>query len=134
MKTPSRFIVIDDDSVSNMLCRLTIKKTEHQLEIETFDIPEKGFEYIMSEYSKTGNDTPTVLFLDINMPTWTGWEFLENYDKLDEKIKRQIKIYMLSSSVDPKDKERARDDRNVVDYIVKPVNSKIVSDIIINSN
>jgi len=129
MKTPTRFIVIDDDSINNMVCRIVIKSAMGQSEIQTFIDPETGFRYIEKEYDDSENAIPTVLLLDINMPNWSGWEFLENFEKLEEKIKRQINIYMLSSSVDAKDIARAKSDPNVVDYIIKPLTPEIVSKI-----
>jgi len=132
MKTLSRFIAVDDDLIDNMLCLYTIKKTGHEFDIQTFNFPEKCFEYIVSEYSKNDDEILTVLLLDINMPTWTGWDFLENFNKLDNKIKQQIKIYILSSSIDEKDIQRAKDNENVIDYIVKPITLDIVSKIILN--
>ena len=125
MEIPIRFIVIDDDPVNNFICSIIIKEGAGELEVETFEIPEKGLEYISKEY--LNNEHPTVLFLDINMPTWSGWEFLDNFDKLDEKIKKQIKIYIIASSIDASDKHRARENKNVVDYIEKPLSEKTVS-------
>ena len=129
METPTRFIVIDDDLVSNMLCRIVINSALGPSEIQIFSDAETGLGYIEKEYAGNKNGV-TVLFLDINMPNWSGWEFLENFEKLNEKIKKQIKIYMFSSSVDLKDIERARSNPNVVDYIVKPLTTKVVSQII----
>lgn len=122
MKLPISIMVIDDDLVNNMICRQTIKSTKLDLVTLTFNIPEKGFGYIQNEYTTSENEHITILFLDINMPSWSGWDFLDNFENLDEKIKMQFKIYMLSSSVDLKDKERAHNDKNVVDYLVKPLN------------
>ena len=99
-----------------------------EAEIQTFNFPVKGFEYITKEYSNT--DNPTVLLLDINMPTWSGWDFLDNFEKLDEKIKKQFKIYMLSSSIDTNDKQRAKENKNVVNYIEKPLSEKTVLSIL----
>jgi len=105
-----------------MLVYATVKDAE----IKTFESPEKGFDYIRMQYAKEGKEEPTVLFLDIDMPTWSGWDFLESFERLEEKIKRQIRIYMLSSSIDPKDREYAKQNRNVVDYIEKPLNKHIL--------
>lgn len=119
MKTPIRFIVIDDDKINNLYCRILIEQAVNEPDIQIFNIPEKGFEYIAKEYSKGEN--PTVLFLDINMPTWSGWEFLDNFEKLDKNIKKQIIIYMLSSSVDLADRQQAEDNKYVAGYIEKPL-------------
>ena len=47
-------------------------------------------------------------------------------EKLDEKIKKHFKIYMLSSSIDNNDKLRAIENKNVVDYIEKPLTERKV--------
>ncbi len=130
MEVPNRFIFIDDDSINNMICRMLVTDIAKESEILTFEIPEKGFEYIANEYAKNGSDTPTMLFLDINMPTWSGWEFLESYEKLEPCIKNQIKVYMLSSSINQRDMERAAENKNVVDYIKKPLSKKTLLTII----
>ena len=122
---PTRFIIVDNDPVNNLLCTLTIKDVAKQAEIKTFDFPVKAFEYLTAEYLNTKN--LTVLLLDINMPIWSGWDFLDNFENLEDEIKRQIKIYIISSSIDISDKHRARENKNVVDYIEKPLSEKTVS-------
>ncbi|MEI6881636.1 MAG: response regulator [Bacteroidota bacterium] len=130
MERIAHFIVIDDDQINNMLCKYSIRQVNGELETTTFLEPEKGFEYIVNTYSTASAAMPSVLLLDINMPKWSGWDFLDKFEKLDAHIKNQIKVYMLSSSVDPKDIEKAKTNSNVVDYIVKPLNREIVLKII----
>ena len=113
-----------------MLCKYSIRQVNGELETTTFLEPEKGFEFIVNTYSAASKAMPSVLLLDINMPKWSGWDFLDKFEKLDAHIKNQIKVYMLSSSVDPKDIEKAKTNSNVVDYIVKPLNREIVLKII----
>ncbi len=87
--------------------------------------PEQGFEYIES-YKNNEAIIPTVLFLDINMPTMSGWEFLEKFDKLDEKVKEQFSVYITSSSIDDRDIEMAKANRYIKRYIVKPANVAVI--------
>ncbi len=128
-KIPRQIIVIDDDIINNMLCGYVIKAAKMDLSLQTFSVPEIGFEYIETEFTQT-TKKPTVLFLDINMPTWSGWDFLEKFEKLNEQAKSQIQIYMLTSSLDPKDKERAQQNKYVIDYIVKPLTIDLVKNIV----
>lgn len=128
MKRPIRFIVIDDDMINNMLCKIVIRQAAAKCEILTFESPEDGLDYFNRGYTKNG--VPTVLFLDINMPTWSGWEFLDNFDLLDKEIKDQVIVFMLSSSVDPSDKQRAIENRNVTGYLEKPLTTEKISDIL----
>jgi CheY-like chemotaxis protein len=122
--TPVRFTIVDNDPVNNLLCGLAIKDAVVDANILEFTDPLKAFDYI-----KAGNESDgdmNILLLDINMPIWSGWDFVDNFDKLDEKIKNRFKIYMLSSSIDNNDKQRAVENKNVVDYIEKPLTGEKV--------
>lgn len=65
-------------------------------------------------------EKPLVILLDINMPKINGFEFLDYFDTLDEKFRKNVIIYMLSSSVDPSDKEKANSHKHVKGFLTKP--------------
>ena len=122
--TPHRFIIVDNDSVNNLLCDLAIKDAVADANIIAFTDPLKAYDYIQT--SKESSNDMNILFLDINMPIWSGWDFLDHFDKLDDTIKNRFKIYMLSSSIDNNDKLRVAENQNVVDYIEKPLTEENV--------
>jgi response regulator RpfG family c-di-GMP phosphodiesterase len=124
MKIPSQFILIDDDPMNNLICKLTIEMTLGQTEVKAFVNPENGLEYIQSEFSNPESDISALLLLDINMPIMSGWEFLEMFDNLSFEIKDRIKICILSSSIDERDKERSYANKNVLEFLVKPLTDK----------
>ena len=95
-----RYMVVDDDPTNNMICEFTIKRFDKEAEIKTFSIPEEALASIKMEYSTTSEALPTVLFLDVNMPTMSGWEFLDVFMQFDEWVKGQFTIYILSSSIE----------------------------------
>jgi two-component SAPR family response regulator len=121
MKNISRYIIIDDDPVYNLLSKILIRDFLKGNDIQAFTAAAAGLSYIKSEYSDFKNSPPTFLFLDINMPAMSGWEFLEQYELLSEEIKIQFQIYIVSSSIDSRDKDRAKFNRNVVAYLEKPL-------------
>lgn len=123
MKSPSQFILIDDDPMNNLICKLTIEMTLGQTDIKAFVNPENGLEYIQNEFSNL-KETSALLLLDINMPIMSGWEFLEMFDNLSYEIKDRVKICILSSSIDERDKERSYANKNVLDFLVKPLTDK----------
>jgi CheY-like chemotaxis protein len=129
MPSIPEFILFDDDPVNNTLCRIVIKNRLKDAEIKTFTIPLKGFQYISTEYI-TGPDKIAIIFLDINMPGMTCWEFLEKFEKLEEKIKEQFRIYILSASLSPVDKERAAANKNIKQYVEKPLTGDKIWNII----
>lgn len=124
MKSPSQFILIDDDPMNNLICKLTIEMTLGQTDVKAFVNPESGLEYIQSYFSDTNNDTSALVLLDINMPIMSGWEFLEMFDNLSFEVKDRVKICILSSSIDERDKERSYANKNVLDFLVKPLTDK----------
>lgn len=127
MNSSARFIVIDDDPLNNTICRLTIKKALGSVEVITFTDPQQGLQYIDENYSRPpGEDGETVLFLDINMPIMNGWEFLEKYECLNNVAKSAIKVYILSSSVDDRDIEKAHSNKNIVKYLAKPITKEVI--------
>lgn len=115
------FIIIDDDAINNMFCRFSIMKHFPQVRgIETFLLPETALEAIAKgmihkERSKT------ILFLDINMPSMTGWEFLEAFATFNEAIRSRFTIFILSSSVDARDREKAAANPLISGYLTKPL-------------
>lgn len=114
------FIVIDDDPISNLLCTRNIKKSVQDADIITFTEAGIGLNFIKSNFNKSdiGN---AILFLDINMPTMSGWEFMDEFHNCNSEIKNHVFIYMLSSSVSDADKQKAKTDPDVVDYLEKPL-------------
>src|SRR5689334_15585298 len=108
MKEILRYIIIDDDPLFSLLTKILIESFLKGKDVQSFIAGEKGLSYIESNYSKEQCSSPTILFLDINMPTMSGWEFLERYDMFSENVKRQLQIYIVSSSIDSRDKERAK--------------------------
>ncbi|MGB3145956.1 MAG: response regulator, partial [Maribacter sp.] len=75
----------------------------------------------LSELSKVEGILPEVIFLDLNMPIMNGWEFLEEFEKLPNHNLKKAIIYIISSSVDPRDLERFKNYRQVNNYILKPI-------------
>ncbi len=121
MREPEHFIVVDDNRTSNLICEFAIRKYNKDVTINLYTEPEMALQNIGEEYNRKQNDTLTILFLDINMPSMTGWEFLEAFRAFGEKVHRQFIIYILTSSVDDRDKEKAASDPLVAGFFSKPL-------------
>ena len=64
---------------------------------------------------------PEIIFLDLNMPTVDGIQFVEEYGKLDSGIKKKTKIVMLTTSENFEDIERAKQTGLIYKYVNKPL-------------
>jgi len=119
MKNHLNYIIVDDDPTNNMICSMTLRKALGKVEAKTFTEPEEGLEYIKNNFNINSNHT--ILFLDLNMPTLTGWQFLEQYEDFSEEVKMQINIYLVSSSIDQRDWAKSRKNKYIKGFLVKPM-------------
>src|SRR5579875_1988165 len=111
------YILVDDDPWCNNICAFNIKKALGHVDIKAFSGAAEALVFINTEFSK--NPQPTILYLDINMPIMNGWDFLEYFEQFSDNIKNNISIYVLSSSVNQSDIQRAKANNNVKDFISK---------------
>jgi len=120
LNTRRDFIVIDDDHINNMICSKMIALAIPDSEISTFILPEEGLRFIEA-YKPVADKPNAVLFLDINMPSLSGWDVLDKMVTMPETLKNSIDTYMLSSSVDQYDRQKADNHPLVKGYISKPL-------------
>jgi two-component system, chemotaxis family, chemotaxis protein CheY len=112
--------LVDDDKIFQLTASKTLKATAITDSILQFENGEEALKFLREHITDT-DSLPDYIFLDINMPMIDGWMFLDDYENLKNKFSKPISIYMVSSSIDTRDIERARKNVNVKDYIVKPV-------------
>jgi len=117
-------LLIDDNYIDNFVTRKILESGNFVEEIVVRQSPGDAIEAL-----KIGAVTPDVIFLDIRMPMMSGFEFLEEYDKLSIANKENIKIYMLSSSLDPTDMKQSVLNKYISNYIHKPITHKALDDL-----
>ncbi|NDV17688.1 response regulator [Muricauda sp. TY007] len=107
-------LLIDDDAITNFLNQNLIEQKIKGIPITIFYNGLEGLKYI-----KSNPDKHYIVFLDINMPVMNGWEFIEAVDSLT--IETSVEIHVLTSSINPGDRERANGLPNVDSFIEKPL-------------
>ena len=74
--------------------------------------------------------SPDLILLDINMPRMDGWEFLDQYDKLEQAMRGDRVIIMLSTSTNPHDIEKATSKEIVGGFLEKPLTEEALKEIL----
>jgi CheY-like chemotaxis protein len=110
-------VLVDDSSFDNLYHRLMLERVGGFERILTFEVPEAALAYLAA-----AADVDLVL-LDLNMPSMTGWEFL---DALWDGARAVPPVVILSSSSDPQDIQRADAHPAVTAFRTKPLTEDMV--------
>lgn len=111
---------VDDDEDDNYFHKIVIEKLNIVTQVA---IVVNGFEAL--DFLKNQNQPkPDLIFLDINMPKMTGWQFLEEHSKLSEAQKAKVIIVMLSATKDQDDIKRVAKFAETIDFNYKPLTEK----------
>ena len=117
-------LLIDDNYIDNFVTRKILESGNFADRIIVEQSPQRALNALSG-----GTIDPDVIFLDIRMPQMTGFEFLEEYEKLQFKNKDLVKIYMLSSSLDPTDMTKSSGSKYVAQFIHKPLTYESIEEL-----
>lgn len=112
-------VLVDDDVITNRLHQMLIKKHHSDKKIALFDDPEVALGYIKE-------NNPDLILLDLHMPEIDGWKFLH----MMEEHNIFIDVIIVSSSIDPRERLRAKSFMCVKDFYVKPLTSEKVKQLL----
>lgn len=122
--------IVDDDRIYRFTIEKYIQMLGINAIIKCFEDGEEALHYFI-ENLKTENKLPDILFLDVNMPIMDGWDFIEEYDKIKDKVRKDIRIYLVSSSIDERDEMRSKQYDMVTDYIIKPITEDCLKQLVL---
>ena len=119
-----KVLMVDDDSAFHFLQKMELNDNNINCQIESvYD----GHEAL--RYMEDCNGSPDLILLDLNMPNWDGLDFLESCRKCG-KLPDYVRIFILTSSQMPEDRERAMAHSFVTGYLEKPLDKKGIKEIL----
>jgi len=130
MKTHINYVLlIDDDKVTNYYNQRIVNKYDKIKDVVAVTSGKKALEYLKNA-EKGLVEKPNLIFLDINMPAMNGWEFVQEYKKLNADFTKDIKLVMLTTSNNPDDYQRSLQIDSIDGFINKPLSTDLLSEIV----
>jgi len=118
-------MLIDDNTDDNFYHERVIKKNNAAHKVISIESAKEAIDYLKKEE----NVHPDLIFLDINMPEMNGWEFIEEYEKLEERFRSKVVVIMLTTSDNPDDQARAQKLKVLADFKTKPLTKEMLNEI-----
>ncbi|TGL35713.1 response regulator [Leptospira perdikensis] len=114
-----KICVIDDDKIYQFTTKKIISNAGIKGDVLVFSDAENALDFFHTEVQNK-DQLPDIIFLDINMPFMDGWQFLDAFEKIRPQFPKSIEVFLVSSSVDIADTDRAAKIPIISGYIFKP--------------
>ncbi len=112
--------IIDDDPIYQIIMKKVVIKSDLFTIIQSYNNGKEAIESLKKNIS-SNEPFPDIILLDIEMPVLDGWGFMDEIAHLKEQINSKLNIYISSSSIAIEDRERAKNNPNILGYMCKPI-------------
>lgn len=109
-------LLIEDNLIDQLIIKQLFKKVLNIASIAIANNGKEGIDWIKNNK----NSKPLIILLDIQMPIMNGFDFLEAFAKLKNEVKKEIQIFVLSSTLDPEEIDLINANNYVTGFLNKP--------------
>jgi|SRR6185312_6123381 len=120
-----KLVIIDDDPIDHFVMKHALRGNTF-FDTTTYTIYGSLVLDYIEENKSNPEKLPDVILLDLNMPKFSGWDFLNRMQELSSDIRKNIRVHVLSSSIRPVDKENAEKYPFVRSYMSKPLSPDMI--------
>ena len=124
----NKILLIDDSEAINFINNYVLQELDCAREIIIKDNAEDAIAFLL-HCVDNGIALPELIFIDIIMPRMDGWEFMDEYKKIDLNLRNQSLVFLLTSSIDPSDMAKAKAIEEIKELRDKPIDEKLVLEI-----
>ena len=125
-KLVNKTVLIDDSDIDLFIQRRFLEVYNFSHQLVSYKSAEDALNWLKNS---NGEAPPDIIFLDLNMPEVDGFAFLKSFATLPDKIVKNSKIVVLTSSNSVKDREQAFENKNVIQFITKPLKQSDIEEL-----
>lgn len=123
-------LLVDDNELDNFINQKMMEANHIAQIIYTATNGRSAMDFIKNLLLMDKATFPEVIFVDLNMPLMDGFQFIE-YFKSDTALrKKEVKLVILTSSVNAHDRTRAATYGSDIVFLNKPLNPKMLETVI----
>jgi len=124
-------LLLDDDPLVNFVNNQWVKKHRLATNVLLYEDPMEALKFMKANclQPRFNQRLPDLLLLDIDMPGLNGFEFLDMLMEIPELVKKDARVFLLTSSNNPLDQQKAAR-YPLAGYLVKPLEEKQLQQII----
>jgi CheY-like chemotaxis protein len=124
MNTLNTIWVVDDNEADIMIAEQQIQSIDSRIQVISFQNARQALSQLRKPEAETAR--PDIIIVDLFMPVMDGWQFLQEYCQLPREVHQAAKVYVISSSMVPQDKDRASKIYPIADFITKPLTQQVL--------
>ena len=112
--------IIDDDPVYHLNIKMLLSELDSTSKFLIFNNGKEAYEFLI----KSASDNqllPDCMLLDLEMPVMDGFEFLEKFQQIKGSLKKNIAVFIVTSSSEVKDNHLMIKYPFVRGYLTKPI-------------
>jgi len=120
-----KILFVDDSPLDHFILKRILNKYKLDYEVNCTADGEEVLEFL-KENRLNKPVLPDVILLDLYMPQFDGWLFLEKMQQVYPHLSKPLKLYVLSSSINPRDIQWVTKFEFVQSFIFKPITKEVL--------
>ena len=124
----SKLTYIDDCQLDQFILRKILTRYGSSCEVKCADTC-IGVLSLLSQRGLDEDQIPDIILLDIYMPGFSAWDFLDRVRWLYPTFPKPVEVYILSACKHPSDVERSKQYHFVKAFMLKPITKEAIQEL-----